>query len=228
MLMNLMLAVGFDTLFAVLVFVIIAGLSSWLKKKQRADEDNGSLSSRPSSASRNPQRRPPPMASSPPRATSWEDELRRLLQGEPEAPATPPPVIVSSAPPPQLHPQPGASLRPPTLPAARTPRRAPIRPTRPLEVALTVSSSGFQEGMKAQEIQEKTKELDRQVQKQMRMLGEHLRHQTAEMEAPKAAAERLLARAMLRDRQSIRAAMVVSAILGPPKALEGQPASRAI
>ena len=210
--MNPMIAVGFDSsLLTLLLFVIIAGVSSWLKKKQQP-EDSDSRSEPPASAPPTPKRGSPAQPSSAPsRPLSWEEELRRLLQGKPE---TPPPVIV------RQEPAPPARSRP--SPPRPTPPRVPTAP-RPGRLVREKMPTHLTEVAKLEETQEKARELERKMHHRLSP-AQVSRPQAVEVRGAKATAERSAAQAMLRDRHSIRSAVMVSTILGPPRALDDRPA----
>ncbi len=111
-----------EKLLVLLFFAIVSSVYNWYVKKQGAaghDEQPGSGSS-PSAA--------PPAGQAPPpvKRTSWEEELRRLLEGEP--PVTP----VSRprpAPPPVVMTPPSRPISPPPVrPAVQRPARPGLPP----------------------------------------------------------------------------------------------------
>jgi hypothetical protein len=139
---------------------------------------------------------------------SWEEELRRLLQGEPAEPS-PPPVIIRPLPPPA----------PPPLPRrAQAPARAPEegKPDltdgdAPVTIpALARSAEAIHRGRDIEAtIAERLRKVDAQLLSHKTVLDHHEKSQ-----------EISRALGLLRDRPSQRAAIIASIVLGPPKSLE--------
>lgn len=112
-----------DNLLPILVFVVVV-VSSWLKKRRQGGGDFENL---PGGGEDRPAA--PPAIPRPVKASDWEEELRRLLEGEepvvrPKTP-TPPPVV--AAPQGQLPPPSRTAPHPPPLPpVAPAPQPAPV------------------------------------------------------------------------------------------------------
>jgi hypothetical protein len=215
--MHPMIAAGFDSLLTLLLFVIIAGVSAWLKKKQ-LPEDDDSTSQPPPPPPASQRGSSAPRAPRPARPLSWEEELRRLLQGTPETP--PPPVIERPLPTPPAR-SPASTPRPTTPRPPSTAR--PPSPARPGRLVREKLPGLVTEVARQEETQEKARELERKGHERASSAQVTKRH-TAEMQGVHAAEDRLRARALLRDRHSIRSAVMVATLLGPPRALDDRPA----
>jgi len=197
-----------DTLITIAIFVIIAIISSWLKKKQEPEDESWPGQPPPPVPGRfdRPSERPPPR----PKAASWEEQLRKLLEGDEPAPAPPPPVIVYEAP---------KRVRPP--PVAPPPRPAP-RPVPMLErdeegVGLPVQLPTLAQSAQAYQ---RASQLDLQVAERLRRIEQQVTRHTIAPKAEAAAPDIFLAKSMLRNRDSLRSAIVAAVILGPPKAFD--------
>ncbi len=205
-----------EQILILIVLAVLSALHSWWKKKQggaaEEDEDgNAPLPPRPGRAS------PPPR----PPASNWEEELRRILQGE-EAPAprpmTPPPFVVAAPPPLPHAPRPVVRQS-----AAPKPYLAHSNIPIPLEgeeeesglaVSLPTLEQNVQAFLRRSSVE--------------RMAADHLQHPgrkvrdhcqiTPHHRRISPDAQRALA--LLRERGTQRSAIIASVILGPPKALE--------
>ena len=199
-------ASGWEALVTLFVIVTITIISSWLKKKQQAEEDSDSWPQRPAAPRPPmPQRRAPgqPEAAPPSQPASWEEELRRLLQGEPEE-APPPPVIIRPAPQP--------SRTPPPIPRAQ-PARAPHLDEQ--DVGLPVKLSGLTQSVEAYR---KASQLDKKVEQHLRGVEQRVVAHAPAQQLKTSSPELERVRAMMHGRESIRSAVIASVILGPPKA----------
>src|SRR5690349_7447621 len=122
--LGVMLA-AFDSFWIAVVIIIGSAIYNWLQKKKEA---NGEQAAPPRDSSR-PGATPPRTSTHTPRPSqpvSWEEELRRLLEGDaPVAPPPPPIVVVERKPaaPPPLPPKPKVQ---PII------EIVPPRPSRPL------------------------------------------------------------------------------------------------
>jgi hypothetical protein len=201
-----------DSLLGALIFLAIIMAVSWLQKKQQEqeqDHDTPPLPPRP--RPRTPgQPSPGPRPAEPPRPLSWEEELKHLLEGtRPQPPPPPPPVITQNR-----MPTPSA---PPALPP---PRRAPAGPPAPAErnpVEVTFAAlPGLSESDQAYQ---EASHLDLKVQHHLREVTQkrvgttRVVHRAASREASGAVN-------LVRQRDSIRSAILASVILGPPRGLE--------
>ena len=194
-----------DTLITIAIFVVIAIISSWLKKKQEPEDESWPGQS-PSPPDR-PAERPKPR----PKAASWEEELRRLLEGDEPASAPAPPVIVHEAP------------RPPRSPSAVPPLR-PVPPPVPAierdeeDIGLPVHLPPLTQSVQAYQ---RASQLDLQVAERLRRIEQQVTHHTIAPKVDVTSPEILAGKSMLRDRKALRSAIVATVILGPPKAFEG-------
>jgi hypothetical protein len=209
-----------DTVIGLLVFFAIAAVSSWLKKRQRGDHETGPA--------------PPPPRRPGSKPAGWEEELRRLLEGD--EPTSPPPM------PP----------RPPPVPTVPAPKRVftppkAVTPAEEMERGLAVELPTLTQS--AQSYQ-RASQLEQQVEQFMQRraalstsaaaferasqldvkVSEHLRQVVEQTPTPARVPGRRLwvrspdaaqAVALLRHPPSLRSALLASVILGPPKALEG-------
>ena len=203
-----MLLAQLDTLITIAIFLVIAIISSWLKKKQ-APEDEAwpGQSSGPQQGPARPR----------PKPSSWEEELRKLLEGdEPAPPPRPPPVIVHEKPrpagPPPVMPRPIPTPRP--LPAARP---APLVAQDEQDIGLPVRLPSLTQSSEAYQ---RASQIDLQVAERLRQIGQQVTRHTGAQKAEVVSTDILLGKAMLRERTSLRGAIVASVILGPPKAFE--------
>ncbi len=202
-----------EKLIFLVAVVVISMLHSWWQKRKGEGEPESPAwpvpnPRRPSVPPRqSPQTRPPQ-----PPAASWEDELRRLLQGEePSRPAAPP-VVVQSAP-------------PPPLPRAVAPRPRVVSKPEPtvdlggemessLPVHMPTLEHSAQAFLRASQLESKVAAHMNRVDQQVTMhTGLEVKRQTSP-----AVQEAL---GLVRNRQSQRAAILAGIILGPPKAMEG-------
>jgi hypothetical protein len=195
-----------DTLITIAFFAAIAIISSWLKKKQQPEDESW------------PGQAPPPVPDgsaekTPPRskAASWEEELRRLLEGDEPAHAPPPPVIVYEKPKP-LRPPPVVPPRPVARPLPTIEQRDEQDIGIPVQLpSLTQSAQAYQ----------RASQLDLQVAERLRRIEQQVTRHTMAPRAEATSPEILLAKSMLRNRDSLRSAIIAAVILGPPRAFEG-------
>jgi len=179
----------------IIFFALTAFLVNWLKR--RGEDRAGGPPAQP---------RSPEETDQPPPASSWEEELRRLLEGKSEEPRVPPP-----RPPPIVVHEPTPAA-PPPAPQTWTPSGTQAAPTPPPVPSM----------MTAEDYERRLAEEQAEL--------EHLRQRTRafeqveRIEAPVARSSRAieLARQWVKRPDSLRAAMVVSVILGPPKGLDEQ------
>jgi hypothetical protein len=210
-----------EQLILLLVLAVISDLHSWWKKKHggepEEDDDDSPLPPRRPGA---PRPGTAPRPSSP--ASSWEEELRRILQGDsPQTPAPPPlrppPVIVAEPPPLQSAPRP--AVRQPAAPLPHLVRsNIPV----PLEgeeeeAGLAVKMPSLEQSAQAflrrssveSMVEARLQEADKQV----------AAHTPAQLRSRGISPDAQRAVALLRDRNAQRSAILASVILGPPKAL---------
>jgi hypothetical protein len=235
-------AASWEGLLFILVLAAITGLSNWLQQRRKDKEAGWPPERRPLAPPRpgSPESRPgpPPVTAPPPPrpAFNWEEELRRLLEGEPSAPPT-----VEAAPPPTPSPTPPPPVRPTPVPAAPA-EAPPPRPARPLAKPLAPPRSPVRFPEEAEALDEapapsfqlaameqsaaahkRASRLDIQTTARLQAVAAR----TAEP-VPAQPAARLRGRSaeaaqvvgQLRHPRSARQVVLASVILGPPKALE--------
>jgi hypothetical protein len=198
-----------DSLITLLIFAAIALISHWLQQRRKGQEPEAPGEKVP------PPVRGPGGAPAPSRPQNWEEELRRLLQGE--TPASPPPAPPPTRPKPPPIPQPPRPVQP--APVTRTPA------TTPGTGPVAGSIQAYLEGRR----------LSRPVVEGFRPRAPHLDRQAAGPVRPTAgppptsppksvrkawSPEAAQARALLQDRRSVRSAILATVILGPAKAME--------
>ena len=193
-----------DTLITIVIFIAIAIVSSWLKKKQAPDESWPDQPAPPLPGQ--PQRPAPPR----PKPASWEEELRKLLEGDEPAQPPPPPVVVYEKPKP-VRPPPVAPR--PVVP----PRPAPVLVKDDEGVGLPVRLPSLTQSSQAYQ---RASQLDLKVAERLRQIGQQVTLHTAVQTTEVVSREILLAKSMLRNRDTLRSAIVASVILSSPKAFE--------
>lgn len=191
-------------LFLVAVAVLSMLHSWWTKRKEKESED--AETSTPGQPERPAPKRPSP--------ANWEEELRRLLEGEDDKPASPPPPVIVQTPRPSA---------PPPLPAA--PRLRTVSRPQPVfeapgesEVGLPVQMPSLEQSAQSYL---RASQLEQRVAEHMRGVDARVSSPVAAAPAKRGSAAARRAVSLLRDRESQRAVIVAGVILGPPKALEG-------
>jgi len=204
-----------EKLIFIAVVVVLSLLHAWWKKKQEANEDESNPW--PGYPPRHRPKIPPAGQPTPPpqpKAASWEEELRRLLQGDEPARPAPPPVVVQ-----QPHPA------PPPLPRAAAPR--PVLAPRPILVEQ--ADPDMEKGLPVQmptlaqsaQAYLRASQLGSKVAQHMQRVDQLVTtHQKLDLKKEVSPAIRQ-AIGLVRHRQSQRAAIIAGIILGPPKAMEG-------
>ena len=202
-----------ETLLTILFLIGAVFVHSFMKKKQEREAETWLDDMKPDDGER-PRRASRPARPSP---TNWEEELRRFLEGE-------------QAPPPVVRPEP--TRKPPPLVRSESvtpPRPAPppliIRPV-PAPVHSYESDEGRGLPVRLPELSESARAIARASQIDARV-EEHLRQVAASVgthsRTPVSASPRRPQKevlALIKDRSTLRAAIVASIVLGPPKALE--------
>ncbi len=217
------------------IIILISAVSSWLQRKREADKARDAARNPPPSGPR-PAQYSPAAAPRPAKTTSWEEELRRLLEGEtPSAPPArprpappPPPTVVTSSPrTPALPPSPFQPVVRTTRPVPAPP---PIRPVivrvpepspTPLPVP-TVTSVGTRDlaaMSQSRQAYERASQLDQQVGAHIAKVSTQ-RVQLTSVVRTKASPEVVQAAGMFKNARTVRQAVIASLILGPPRALE--------
>ena len=195
-----------------LVLWLLSALFNWIKR--RAEEKQ---SGAPAPVPPRPGEHPAPAPAPATAAKTWEEELKRLLEGESP--------VFTPAPPPPVAPPIIVTVPPPVLAPARAPARAPATrrtaavepwseesdaPSRPL-ATLRESEAAFSSAS----------QLHERVAARMRHVVDHTREVSSsplEIRRHHVAATATLA--LLQSPQSARQAIVTALVLAPPKALE--------
>jgi len=218
---------GLDRFWILLLIVLGSAINEWLKKKKQMGKKDSWPTGSDSQQPRDPATHQMPRPASPrPKATSdWEEQLRRLLDGEMPV-AKPPPV----APPP---------IRPVIVqePKAAPPQRrvaaaAPAASTAPL----ALSGPGTAETAKTVEVHlqalkesaaayQRASHLHEGVAEHLKRVEEMTEHHPGKVPTahrPGFSAEAAQTIALIRNPHTVRKAMIASLIFGPPKTLEGE------
>lgn len=190
-----------------LVVVVLSLLHGWWKKRKGEPETETESDTWPGQKPSRPPTSPPAGRPAPPsKAASWEEELRRLLQGEEPARPAPPPVIVQ---------QPRSA--PPPLPRA-APRPVLVEQSDPdmargLPVKMPSLEHSAQAFLRASQLESKVAAHMQRVDQQVTT------HPKLDLKKEVSPAIRQ-AIGLVRNRQSQRAAIIAGIVLGPPKAME--------
>lgn len=209
-----------DTLITVIFFIIVAILSAVLKKKQHdAGKDDG-WSGGDSTSSPSDRRAP--------RRESWEDELRRLLEGttgqEPSRPSPPPPPPLPQAPPrqppvivPEPAPVPSSPARPAWLRKVEARKEEAVEQALKLREKRRAAANRFEESMKRLR---RASQLDDRAASTIRQAANRIHVHVEEGKFDRTPLAVKNALGWLKTTDSLRSAMVVSVVLGPPKSME--------
>lgn len=242
-------AASLEGLLVIVIIMALSAASNWLKRKQAEreglpdfDETGRPVPPPPPLRPRAPGQPPPPPARPAPQpkpnpAAAWEEELRRLFEGEPEKPAEPPPRPVP--PPPS---RPTATPPPLVIDEEEGPRHGPVLVPRPLATVpasphAPVRFPAERETLEQAEppsfdlatMAESTSAYDRGQQSddsaRARVVASGLRTESAAPSAVIARHPRLTRDVdyvvtALRHPRTARQIMLASFILAPPKALE--------
>ena len=230
---------GVSTLITLVVYVAISALSSWLKNRN-AEKSADELPPPPLIPRRGQPNRPSPPAREQ-KPVSWEEELRRLLEGESPAAPPPQPIIIE-----RRAPEP-----PPLRPVTQTPPRLAAGRRAVAEEEQSAEGGGLAVDMptlsQAASTQAYAAQVDERAGKRLRQGGafaaanaSHVRasqlheltaarmrrvsEQTPAMMAVTTRVSRttegVRVSAMLRHPESVRTAIVASIVLSQPKATE--------
>jgi hypothetical protein len=210
-----------EKLIVILVILAVSAISSWLKKRGEAGEENSTDMPRADA--------PPPRPTQP---TSWEEELRRLLEGE--SPAAPPPrprptpPVVAAPParpvaPPPVRPvvvrAPRPMVPPPTVRpfVVRVPSPSPT--PLPVPAVTTLGSRDLAPLKASQQAYSRASQLDNQMAAQIeRVPGQHV--QPTYVIRSQVSTEVAQVVSMFKNARTARQAVIASIILGSPRALE--------
>lgn len=213
-----------------LAFILFSALQTFLKRRKGAADNEGGTIERPHPTPLQRGSEPEPAAST--KTMSWEEEIRRLLQGEaPQAPPAPPPVVIVERKPPAPPPL-AIPPRAERVPARREPGPPPPPPI--------FSRTGQTEESETHEVHKDSGHLARLehsavAHARASQLHEHVAQRLHQVDAttdrarptPAVRATRHVspevARVLelLRQPRSARQVLIAQAVIGAPKALEG-------
>jgi hypothetical protein len=202
-----------------LISLIIDLLTALLSGSKNEKQDSSPPVNRP-----DPSRpRPQPQL----RSTSWEDELRRLLEGQAPPQAAPPPQRT----PPTISPQTLRAITVRTLPAAVTNpapvypgRERPILSTPPLPPGVEITSQQLAPMNESKQAYARASQLDQTAAARIeRIPGQHVQLTAVVRRA--ASPEVVQVVSMFKNSRAARQAVIASVILGPPRSLEEQTAA---
>lgn len=197
-----------EKLIFVAVIAVLSILHSWWKKRQEAAESQAEevQSDRPPRTPGGRVQTPRPST-----ASNWEEELRRLLQGEEVQRPVPRPVILSPSP-----------MAPPPLPvpSVRRPAPEPVFASQSdpdmdigLPVRMPTMADSAQAFLRASNIEAKVAAHMQRADQQVASHPKFVLKREASPEVRQAVS-------LVRNRQSQRAVILAGIILGPPKAME--------
>lgn len=197
-----------DTLITIAIFLVIAIISAWLKKKQEPEDETWSGQQPPAVPGKFG--RPQTERSVPPRPkpASWEEELRKLLEGDEPAPAPPPVVVYEQRKP--VKPPPVV----PAPPILQQPRPVIVKDEE--DVGLPVQLPSLTQSAQAYQ---RASQLDLKVAERLRQIEQQVTLHTPAQKGEVTSRAILVARSMVRNRESLRSAIIASVILGSPKGL---------
>jgi hypothetical protein len=214
------------------IFVAIAIGSiivEWLKKRKQPGETDTSTDTsdlrHPATPTSSRQPAPPPGATS-----DWEEELRRLLGGEPPV-ARPPPIPTPQPSPPPIRPVVIQTPRPALVPTSVSGAPPIVKSIPP-----TLAGTAMAEAEKRVEVQlpslkesvtvyQRASHLQEQVIERLKHVEEMTeRHAASAPTAhrPTVSADAVQTIALIRNRHMVRQAVIASLILGTPKSLENE------
>jgi hypothetical protein len=199
---------GIDSFWGVLIFIVISIIASWMQKKQQQGRNEGEQPAPPPLPRRKRAPGPTPTQPAEPQPLSWEEELKRLLDGSlaepPPPPAAPPPIIAETRRPVPPPPPPPREFTESTYEVTRSPVEVSFKPLPPL----TESVHAYADASS----------LEQKVGQHMRDVTHHPIKLTHAQQRP-VSQSRGQARALLGNRESLRTAILASVVLGPPRAL---------
>lgn len=198
-----------DSIIATIVILLLTALGNWLQKKKEGSTEDESPPPLP------PNRRTPPPASpaSAPRIPShnWQDDLRRVLQGEPVL------VPKSSGPARPVPPPRPAASPPPPVPR---PPHGPVAHAEPLAKDLpALSHSEFGNASAAYE---RARQLHEHTAHHLKAVSDPAQwgaHDTQQVGGSRPSKELSRVLALLRQPRGMRQAVIAATIIGPPKGL---------
>jgi hypothetical protein len=218
-----MIAAGLESLLIFLVFIVISGLSTWLQKRRQAGEDQSDWvpgEEPPNGPHRQGTPQPPPVSPRRPMPAplqNWEEELRRLLEGDRPQPPEPPP---QAAPPPL----PSSSSRPQPVPIPASSERRRTVPLAPAHAEIeSPRASRLEDSDQAYRLarHRQAEAAARLREAQAKTARHHGGYQGTE--SVSRGRDILAARALLSKPSAARQAVIASVILGRPKGLSRPP-----
>ncbi|MBI5773440.1 MAG: hypothetical protein HZA89_06820 [Verrucomicrobia bacterium] len=205
-----------DSFWIFIAFVAVSVISNWIKKKgeQQQEDPWTSDDETPSRPTAEPRRTAPP---APQKITNWEEELRRVLEGNIPTTSSPPPPL----PPPIVV----VEQRPAPPPKSFELKSAPVLSRVRVEESSDEEMQGGRLATLSQSAAAHARASHLQVQLAQRFQqsgGSTARNTSTVPVAHRAAptAEMAAIRQLFRQPSTVRQAVVASLILGPPKALE--------
>lgn len=226
---------SWESLLILIVFVVLSALSNWMKKKSGQTEEGVGDQPHPTTPppSRTTRTIPVPPASAHPRKTTdWQEELRRLLEGELPAPPTPPVVVQppppAAGPPPIHRPQPGTATGRVAVESSRFAgslasfARSTAAYQRASQVDESVAEHLDQRASLAESASayQHASQLDQTVAGHLRDVSSRPAQAAAIVRHRIDSAEITQTKAMFRHPAAARQAIIASIILSPPKGLE--------
>ena len=218
---------GLDTFWILLLIVLGSAINEWLKKKKQTGKKDswptGSDSQQPCDPAT--QQMPRPALPRPKATSDWEEQLRRLLDGEmPVAkppPVAPPPIRPVIAQEPKPSPPQG-----PVVAAAPVARTAPLALSGPgtaeAEKAVGVHLPALRESAAAYQRASHLHEGVSEHLKRVEEMTEHHPGKVPTAHRPGFSTEAAQTITLIRNPRTARKAIIASLIFGPPKALEGE------
>lgn len=202
-----------EQLIIFLLFVIGSIISSIIQHKKKKAEEQQQQELEEMARQRGervPPRAPPQSAR--PKQVAWEEQLRKMLQGETSPAPPPPPVIKPVLMPPQQKSQPAPT--PPSLPVTDFSAPRQNLRERAEQYLKSLKDAGGQ--------QERAANLHASVKKRVREIKQQTStHSWAEPKRKRrGSAESDFVRRLRRNPGAIREAFIASVIFGPPKSIE--------
>lgn len=195
---------------ALIAIAIFIGGAIWNIIQKRKQEQEDAKPWVPPAPRRDGTEPSPSSRPAPTPASDWEEQLRRLLQGETAEPR--PPVVVERRP------------APPPLPATTTTssRRPQTRRPEPdfdesMDIGLPVRMPSL---LQSAEAWQRGNQLEASVAERFRRVDQRITSHLPAVVRNEVSAELQHAIYLVRHRSTQRAAIVASLVLGPPKALE--------
>ena len=203
-----------DSFITSLILIVVAAIIAWFRKLGQDQTGRDRSSGRPDSM---PQRPGTPPRTSP-GPSSWEEELRRLLEGEsPTAPRpTRPPVVISQ--PPRTAPPVAPPIVRPVLISSSRPVPAAAAPP-PMPAKIETSAGQLASLRESRQAYERASTLDVSVAQHIQGVPGQAVQATSVIRRP-VSAEITQAVSLFKNAQTSRQAVLASIILGPPRSLE--------